>query len=105
IDASSSDQPSPTTLFPAPLSYDRRSGGAVPLRAGVSGRGSDSESVPFAALTANFSSMPLIAPPPLGSEIEGAPSWNFGSSPPEPSSGDAAGESAEGEREAPCVVR
>lgn len=31
----------------------------------------EKEAVPFTALTENFSSMPLMAPPPLGNEIEG----------------------------------
>lgn len=39
--------------------------------AGEKGSGIEKEEVPLTAFTENFSSMPLIAPPPLGNEIEG----------------------------------
>jgi len=44
--------------------------GEAPL-AGENGRGKENDAVPFTAFTENFSSMPLMAPPPLGREIAG----------------------------------
>src|SRR5690606_393605 len=64
-------QPRPKTPLPAPELYDKVSVGEVPLAA-EKGRGIEQVAVPFTAFTANFSSIPLMAPPPLGKSILGA---------------------------------
>ena len=56
--------------LPEPELYERPRAGDAP-RAGENGSGIENEAVPLTAFTANFSSMPLIAPPPFGSESEG----------------------------------
>ena len=51
-------------------------------RPGVDTSGTDKEHVPVDGLTENFSLMPRIAPPPLGTDTEGS-----GAGPPEPAPG------------------
>ena len=63
-------QPKPKMPFPAPELYDKLSEGEAPLE-GEMGRGIENDAVPLTAFTENFSSIPLIAPPPFGREIEG----------------------------------
>jgi len=63
-------QPKPNTPFPEPELYDKANVGEAP-RAGEKGRGIEKEAVPFTAFTENFSSMPLMAPPPFGKAMEG----------------------------------
>ena len=43
------------------------------MRPGLVAMGTLIEPVPVTGFAANFSPMPRIAPPPLGSEMEGAP--------------------------------
>jgi hypothetical protein len=62
--------PNPKIPLPDPELYESISEGDAPL-AWENGNGIEKEAVPFIALTENFSSIPLIAPPPLGNEIEG----------------------------------
>jgi hypothetical protein len=62
--------PKPNMPFPPPELYDKDSEGEAPLAA-ENGKGMENEAVPFTAFTENSSSMPFIAPPPLGKEIEG----------------------------------
>src|SRR5882757_9809071 len=64
--------PRPNSLFPDPELYDSCRDGTFSLRAGAEGRGMLRAPVPLTAFTENFSSMPLIAPPPLGRVTEGA---------------------------------
>ena len=64
-------QPRPTIPFPDPESYVRLSAGCRSARDGVTGRGSERDSVPLAGLTRNCSSIPATAPPPLGSVSAG----------------------------------
>ena len=63
--------PRPNGPLPDPESYESESCGPNPERPGLAGSGTDNDAVPVAGLTANFSPMPRIAPPPLGIEIEG----------------------------------
>src|SRR5262249_18201535 len=56
--------------LPLPELYERFSAGEAP-RAVEKGSGSANEVVPLTAFTENFSSIPLIAPPPFGSDSEG----------------------------------
>ena len=63
-------QPNPKMPFPAPELYDKDSEGEAPLAA-EKGSAIENDAVPFTALTENFSSMPFIAPPPLGNAIDG----------------------------------
>jgi hypothetical protein len=63
-------QPKPKIPLPLPELYDKLNDGVTPL-ACEKGKGTDSPAVPLTALTENFSSILLIAPPPVGSEIEG----------------------------------
>lgn len=56
--------------LPAPELYERVKEGEAPL-VGEKGSGMENPAVPLTAFTENFSSMPLIAPPPLGKDIEG----------------------------------
>src|SRR6266516_3804521 len=65
-------QPKPKGPLPAPESYESASCGPNPERPGLVAIGTDIEPVPVTGLAANFSPMPLIAPPPLGSVIVGA---------------------------------
>ena len=62
--------PKPKVPFPAPELYERANEGVTP-RDFEKGRGIENAAVPLTALTENFSSMPLIAPPPLGRVNEG----------------------------------
>src|SRR5258706_13125925 len=64
-------QPNPKALLPAPESYESNSCGPKPERLGLVASGTDMDPVPVTGLAANFSPMPLIAPPPLGNEIAG----------------------------------
>src|SRR3954463_15910168 len=66
-----SPQPKPNGPLPTPESYDRESCGPKPERPGLVAIWIVSEPVPVTRLAANFSPMPRIAPPPLGSETEG----------------------------------
>src|SRR5271170_7921896 len=83
-------QPRPKGPFPAPELYARLSFGPKPLRPGDTNTPSVNDAVPVARFTASFSSMPLIAPPPLGSETEGRTTGGFCSS--EPPAGDSRGD-------------
>src|SRR5437762_656857 len=65
-------QPRPKDPLPAPESYERKSCGPNPERPGLTAMGTLKEPVPSAGLAANFSPMPRIAPPPLGSDNAGA---------------------------------
>src|ERR1700722_4707247 len=58
--------PKPKGPLPAPELYDKLNDGVKPERPGLSGRGTESDPVPVAELTANFSPIPRIAPPPFG---------------------------------------
>src|SRR5215211_2027808 len=75
-------QPKPYGPFPAPESYERVRAGVKPALPGLRGRGIVIEPVPVAGFAANFSPIPLIAPPPLGSDIAGkeAPLLSTGAS-------------------------
>ena len=64
--------PNPKGPFPDPESYCNESLGEKSERLGVVKIGMVKETLPLAALTENFSPMPLIAPPPLGRERIGA---------------------------------
>ena len=66
-------------LVPAPESYAREGCGPNPERPGLAWRGTASEPVPVTGLAANFSPIPRIAPPPLGSERVGL--WRPGAAP------------------------
>src|SRR5262245_40620661 len=70
-------QPNPNGPFPAPESYESASCGPKPERPGLVAIGTVIEPVPVTGLAANFSPIPRIAPPPLGSEIDGAEIWKF----------------------------
>jgi hypothetical protein len=72
MDGSESDHPNPKGPLPDPESYESESCGPNPARPGLVRIGTDIEPVPVTGLAANFSPIPRIAPPPLGSEIEGA---------------------------------
>jgi len=63
-------QPNPKTPLPAPELYESDNVGVSAL-AEEKGRGMLSEAVPLTALTENFSSIPLIEPPPDGNSIVG----------------------------------
>ena len=65
-------QPTPKGPLPVPESYDKESCGPNPDRPGLMAIGRVIEPVPVTGLAANFSPIPRIAPPPLGSEICGA---------------------------------
>src|SRR5215472_822970 len=70
-------QPKPKGPFPEAESYCKRNGGVKPDRPWLSGSGTVMPAVPVAALTENFSSRPLIAPPPLGRVTDGRRSAAF----------------------------
>jgi hypothetical protein len=72
IDGSERLQPNPNGPLPAPESYDRARLGPNPDRPALVEMGIESDAVPVTELAENFSSMPLMAPPPFGSAIEGA---------------------------------
>jgi hypothetical protein len=57
--------------LPAPASYESESCGPKPERPGEVAIGTCIEPVPITGLAANFSTMPRIGPPPLGSAIAG----------------------------------
>ena len=71
MEGKSSPQPIPSKLLPAPELYDTDRVGVKPLRLGERGIGMLKAAVPLLGLTWNFSSMPLMAPPPFGREIWG----------------------------------
>src|SRR5713226_3414029 len=75
IEGSARLQPKPNGPFPEPESYDRDSCGPKPERPGEVKIGTVKEPVPVTGLAANFSPIPRIAPPPLGSVMDGAVSW------------------------------
>jgi hypothetical protein len=52
------------------MSDDKDNEGEAPL-AGENGSGIEKTAVPLTAFTENFSSIPLIAPPPFGKAMEG----------------------------------
>src|SRR6266850_516853 len=66
-------QPSPKLPLPEPESYESDSAGPNPPLPGVVAIGIVVEPVPVTGLAANFSPIPRMAPPPLGSETTGAP--------------------------------
>src|SRR5438045_6405852 len=66
IEASAKFQPKPNTPFPAPESYEMDNCGPKPERPGLVAIGTDIEPVPDTGFVVNCSSMPRIAPPPLG---------------------------------------
>jgi hypothetical protein len=57
--------------LPEPESYESASCGPNPLRPGDVKIGTDMEPVPVLGLVVNVSSMPRMAPPPVGSVIAG----------------------------------
>jgi hypothetical protein len=63
--------PKPNGPFPPPEPYDTAKCGPNPERPLLVGMGMDADAVPVVAFTLNFSPMPLIAPPPLGSLMAG----------------------------------
>lgn len=63
-------QPNPKIPLPDPELYDTDNEGEAPL-AGEAGKGIEKDDVPLTALTENFTSRPLMAPPPFGSAIDG----------------------------------
>src|ERR1700752_3360507 len=69
-------QPRPKTPFPALESYDRLNCGPKPERPALVIIGTDMLPAPVAGLAPNFSPIPLIAPPPLGSDKLGSRSWS-----------------------------
>lgn len=71
IDGSSTLQPRPNGVLPAPESYDSASWGPKPERPGLAGRGMVSDPVPVTGLAETFSPIPRTAPPPLGSVTAG----------------------------------
>jgi hypothetical protein len=66
-------QPKPKGPLPFPVSYESDNEGPNPLRPGLVAIGMLIEPVPVTGFAANFSPMPLIAPPPLGSDTAGSP--------------------------------
>src|ERR1700747_860509 len=72
-------QPNPKEPLPAPESYQRDNCGPNPERPGDVAIARLIEPVPVTGLAANFSPIPLIAPPPFGSEICGALTRNLSS--------------------------
>lgn len=70
MDDNPKDHPKPKMPFPPAELYDNESEGENP-RAGEKGSGMEKDEVPLTAFTENFSSIPLIAPPPFGRVIEG----------------------------------
>src|SRR5260370_15874652 len=64
--------PKPKGPLPAPESYERLNCGPNPERPGLAAIGTVSDPVPVIGLTANFSPMPRIAPPPFGREGDGS---------------------------------
>src|SRR5262249_34955457 len=64
-------QTKPKGAFPLPESYDSVNEGPKPLRPGLVAIGTLIEPVPVTGLAANFSPIPLIAPPPFGRDTAG----------------------------------
>src|SRR5437773_10489692 len=71
MDGSERLQPKPNGPLPAPESYESENCGPKPERPGLVAIGTVIEPVPVTGFAANFSPIPRIAPPPLGSEIAG----------------------------------
>jgi hypothetical protein len=71
IAGTESDQPKTKGPWTEPKSEASESWGKLE-RPGLVAIGTDTEAVPVTGLAANFSLMPRIAPPPLGSEAVGA---------------------------------
>ena len=63
--------PKPKGPLPPPELYDSDNSGPKPERPALVAIGTVIDAVPVTGLVENFSSMPRIAPPPLGSVIEG----------------------------------
>src|SRR5215213_8343566 len=63
--------PRPNGPLPAAELYESETCGPKPPRLGLVAIGTDKEPVPVTGLAANFSPIPLIAPPPFGNEIVG----------------------------------
>src|ERR1700733_782731 len=75
-------QPMPNGPLPLPESYRADNSGPKPERPELAAIGTLSEPVPVDGLAENFSSMPRIAPPPLGKPICGGvngEAFDFGS--------------------------
>jgi hypothetical protein len=68
IDGSERLQPKPNGPLPAPESYDSDNWGPKPERPGEVKIGTLIEPVPVTGFAPNFSPIPRLAPPPLGSE-------------------------------------
>ena|SRR5438876_879203 len=64
-------QPNPKIPLAEPESYDSDNCGPNPDRPGLVAIGTVIEPVPVTGFAANFSPIPRIAPPPLGSEMVG----------------------------------
>src|SRR5215472_7906755 len=62
-------QPKPRTPFPPPESYASDNCGPKPDRPALAPIGTENDAVPVTGLVSNFSPIPLIAPPPLGTAI------------------------------------
>src|SRR5262245_53181597 len=77
IEGSDRLQPNPNGPLPAPESYESESCGPKPDRPGLVAIGTVIDPVPVTGFAANFSPIPRIAPPPLGSDIDGAEIWSF----------------------------
>jgi hypothetical protein len=86
-DGDDNDQPNPNGPFPRPESYESANWGPKPDRPGLVGIGTDIEPVPVAGSAVNVSPIPRIAPPPLGSEIDGRASAAPAADPPTGRSG------------------
>src|SRR5256885_6504787 len=63
--------PKPKGPLPAPESYESESCGPKPERPRLVAMGTLMEPVPVTGLTANFSPMPRIVPPPFGNDGDG----------------------------------
>ncbi|GAB7549938.1 hypothetical protein CS8_096510 [Cupriavidus sp. 8B] len=70
IDGRERLHPKPNGLLPALESWENASRGLRSERPGLAALGTDIEAV--TGLAANFSPIPQIAPPPLGSDIDPA---------------------------------
>ena len=76
MDGNDRVQPKPKGPFPAPESYETASCGPNSERPGLVRIGRVKPEVPVTGLAANFSPIPRIAPPPLGSDTLGAATPN-----------------------------
>src|SRR6185437_13302958 len=72
IDAIESVQPRPKGPLPPPESYLSSRLGANPCRPGETEIGTERDAAPVGCPTVSFSSIPRIAPPPVGREIRGS---------------------------------